>query len=161
MEKATNRWQNDLGDFFATKKIYRMDYMNKLLSNTIKEWMDYLKKFDDVLSECDVNFKDLDFNYSTSYLVTVKLRSKVKDYFPFMFILGYMTDEDNSEVDLKLKSSRWISDDVKTGKAEDDNPKAGIFATEIINGNEIFEQEFIFWKLNDLLKKWMECEAHN
>jgi hypothetical protein len=155
MEIKTNDWRAEIGSFFVIKKIYRLEHLNKQLQESINEWTDYLKKFDDIKPEFDLSYHDAEFNKSTSIFIKIDIRSKVSDYFPFFLYIGYMTDNDYSDTILKVRYSREISDYILGGNLKEDDRLEGIFHDEVIAGEEIFDKKYIFWKMNDLLKKWI------
>ena len=138
-----------------------MEFLHKQLLEIVKEWTDHLRKFDHVSPELDVNSIDSDFNNCASILIKIMLRSVNKDYFPFIVSLGYINRNDHTNIVLKVKYSSKISTDLLFGGLKEDDPKARTFDNELIEGEHVFDKEFIFWKLNDLLKKWMISDSQN
>ena len=151
METAVQDWKADIGQLFTEKKIYRLEFLNKKLWETIKEWTDYLKKFDDITIGTDKGDREYGFPYEGC---TITL--KHKEYFPFIIMVGYTTNKDLSEIILKIKFTKSLKMRELFNRGLDDDKKNHIFSEEQYAGDHIFDNAFVFWELNSLLKKWLD-----
>ena len=153
METTTQDWKADIGQLFAEKKIYRLEFLNKHLWETIKEWADYLKKFDYITVGTDKGDPAYGFPYEGSTIIL-----KHREYFPFIIMAGYTTNSDSSEIILKLKFSKSLKMRELFNKGLDDDKKNHVFSEEQYTGDHIYDNEFVFWVFNSLLKKWLDSK---
>lgn len=155
-ESITKDWKADIGKFFGENKIFRMELLNKNLSETTKEWTEHLEEFDNIRTSRDVNLLDTEFNNYHSMTVIIKVRSKFIEYPAFIITIGYKTNDDHTETVLRVK----YTNNINTGNffknnSKDEDKWNHIFVVEEIKGEQIFDHDFILSKLNDLLKYWI------
>jgi hypothetical protein len=154
-EIITENWKSDIGKTFTEKKIYRLEYLNKQLNDDMNEWAAHIRKYDDV--SADTVMQSCEYGMcNPAVQLTIKIRSKMTEYPPFIVIFGYCPNDTISEIVLKIKFTQHIKfRNILENNFRFDDRENHVFSDEELSGVEIFECGFIFWKLNDLLKKWL------
>jgi len=152
MNTEVQDWKEEIGITFSKKKIYRLEYLNKTLENHIKIYTDYLKKFDNISVSTGKGETKYGFSYDAS-----SITFKHKAYLPFIILIGYAPASDSNEIILMVKYTDKLKfrELMKSGSREDDVANHKL-SEEVVTGDEIFDEQFIYWKLNDLVKKWLK-----
>lgn len=137
-------WKSDIGEFFMTRKIYRNKYLNQQLNNIVKEWVDYLNKFDGI----DANWQH---EYDDKVIVKISIRTKYKETWkPYIIQIAYrenISGEQELDIDYSMgNDSRKILEG-----ASDEN--SAIMIKEIIQDDFIYEPPYVLQTLNNILKK--------
>lgn len=162
MESKLTDWQADLGSLMAENKIFRTDFLNKQLVETVAEWTNYLEKFDGVTADLDSSGE----NHKSDTIINppppaVKIEIKISSnhfyrLLPFIINLRYIETDDHS-ICLAIKYSNGLD----LQKAAEEEPSSTyIFKEENIEDELIHEKEFVQQILNNIFRKQLKIENH-
>lgn len=162
-------WKEDLGNYFNSLGIYRLDYLNKELYRWCNEWIDYLKEFDGIHPTFDQKLITLDdINHQPDefprplvfncYFIKV---NKQGDWQPFQTYISYFIN-DSGKLCLYLKNTETVDPaTILKGRPFDreENYDWTLRNKQEIHDDQIFEQGYILQLLNNRLKKYFDSKT--